>query len=90
MQLGGLRDPVAVRVLPQAQACEDGIAAVNHAVAVAARRRRVERGQRAEPVLRHADGRHTLRREVAEQLAPVVREAVAVAVEDEPRVVRVG
>src|SRR2546423_1752755 len=81
MRLG---DAVVVRILPEPQRAKDGVAAVNQSVAIAAVRWLIKLGERAEAIRSIGGG---LRREVAEQLAPVIDYAIAVAIKGEPSVV---
>src|SRR5437016_9486161 len=76
-----------VRVLPEAQRLEDGIARVDYAIAVTTVRHFVELRERDVAVRR---GRLRLLGEVPEQLLPVVDPSVAVAVEREESVVGAG
>lgn len=87
VQFSSLRETVVVCVLPEAEAGEDSITAVDHAVAVAALRLRVilREGKKAVWV-----GRRGLRGIVAEEFCAVVNRAVAVSVQHKESVVGVG
>ncbi len=88
-QLAGFTHAVVIRVLPQPQRGKDRISRINQAVAVAAVTCPIIDGEGEEAVLLLAHRRGGLRREVAEQLLPVINCAAAVSIEREPRIIRV-
>src|SRR5690349_7817347 len=84
VQLRGLRDPVVISILPEAQLCEDRVLFVDRAIAIVVILRE---GKEAVP--QRASGRLRLRRGVSEHLGAIVDDAVTVAVQDEPGVIAV-
>lgn len=76
-----------VRILPESQASEDGVTAINHTVAVAAIRGLVISGQREKAVLLLSRWRVGLRREITEHFRAIIYCTVAVSVQSQPRIV---
>ena len=76
-----------VRVLPEPETGKDRIAPVDGTVAVAALLCLVKLSKGKEALSLLTLRRRWLRREVAEQLLPVINCSVAVAVKGEPRII---
>src|ERR687883_1163994 len=77
-----------VRVLPQPQRGEDRVAAVYHAVAIAAVCGIIIFRERQKTVFSPSRRRLWLWSEIPEQLSPTINCAVAIAVQGEPSVIR--
>src|SRR5438105_14300774 len=76
-----------IRVLPETQLREDGIAAVNYSISIAAVARLVVFGQRKKAVTRNAGRRLWLWGKVSKHLRSIVNLTVTISVKDKPRVV---